>query len=352
MLKVLGAPARGAMGGLAAILIAAGTGGTAMAQTRADCEAGIATVKGRLAQATDGGQRAELSRALRHAERELGEDQYDECMEALEDVGITAAGGTTGGTAAGAVPKQRSVEEDERVGADPALPVSVEDAFVPGPGETDAKLRFFYDRVRPVTVGDDDDSRTFGRHLYTPEAEVEVGIVRGLSASVAANYSLGNAQEAKSGEVEFGAKWNFLPLQGLRPAITLSASVGVPYGYNNGSVDTTLTLYASQPLGSGADVPVLHANLSWVHAYDRDEDSRANRFIGVLGVAVPVAASTALVTDLVHEQQDEKGKVNRLVELGVRQVLPHDMVLGAGVGAGFGNSSTRFRALVGVQKGF
>lgn len=347
MRNLLGAPARGALSGLAAILIAAGTGGTAMAQTRTDCEAGIATVKGRLTQATDGGQRAELSRALRHAERELGEEQYDECMEALEDVGITTAGGT-----AASAPPQRPAEPDERVGADPGLPVTVEDAFVPSPGETEAKLRFFYDRVRPVTVGDDDDSRTFGRHLTTPEAEVEVGIARGLSASVVANYSLGNAQEAKSGEVEFGAKWNLLPLQGLRPAVTLGASVGVPYGYNNGPVNTALTLYVSQPLGSSADAPFLHANVSWVHAYDREEDDRANRFVGVLGVAVPVAASTALVTDLVHEQQDEKGKVNRLVELGVRQVLPHDMVLGAGVGAGFGNSSTRFRALVGLQKGF
>lgn len=84
--------------------------------------------------------------------------------------------------------------------------------------------------------------------------------------------------------------------------------------------------------------------------YDREEDSRANRLIGVLGVTAHVAISTTLVTDLFHEHQDEKGKVNRLVEFGVRQVLPHDRVLGAG--AGFGNSSTRFRAPGGLQKGF
>lgn len=256
------------------------------------------------------------------------------------------------GAAGSSAIAQGPAESDERIGADPGLPVTVEDAFVPAPGEADAKLRFFYDRLRPAAVGDGDDSRTFGRHLYTPGAEVELGIARGLAASVAADYSLGTAQEARSGEVDFGAKWNFLPMRGLGPAVTLGASVGVPYGYAHGPVSTTLTLYATQPLGRGADSPFLHANLGWTHAYDRGEDDRANRFFGVLGVSLPVAGATAVVADLVHEQLDEKGKLNQLVEVGLRQVLPHDLVLGVGVGAGFGNSSTRFRALVGLQASF
>ena len=65
----------------------------------------------------------------------------------------------------------------------------------------------------------------------------------------------------------------------------------MPYGYSNGnSVDTTLSLLGSQPLGSGADAPFLHRRiLSWTHTFNREEDNRANSFVGVLGIAVPVA---------------------------------------------------------------
>ena len=98
--------------------------------------------------------------------------------------------------------------------------------------------------------------------------------------------------------------------------------------------------------------PYLHANLSWIHTFNREEDNRANSFVGVLGVAVPVAESTAIVTDFAHEQLEQKGRINNLIEVGVRQEVPGDITLGAGVGAGVGGSVTKFRALVGVQKTF
>jgi hypothetical protein len=254
--------------------------------------------------------------------------------------------GTAGaGTAAESNPS----EPDERVNADYGLPVTVEDAFVPEPGETEAQLHFFYDHQRP---GSNDDKQ-FGRHLFTPEAEAEIGIISGLSATVKANYSLGDAEEAKGGEVSAGAKWNFLQFQDLRPALSLSGTVSVPYGYSaSSSVNTTLSLFGSQPLGRGADAPFLHVNLSWTHTFDREEDTRANSFMGVLGVAVPVAESTAIVADFAHEQLDEKGRIDNLIEVGVRQEVSNGLTLGAGVGAGVGGSVTNFRALVGVQESF
>jgi len=317
--------------------------GTAMAQTRTDCEAGISTAKRRLTETADADQRAKLTSVLRHAEQEAGEEQYDECMEALKDAGVTGEAG------AGASAEAGGRESDERINADSALPVTVEDAFVPSPGEAEAQLHFFYDHQRPSIDGD----KEYGRHLYTPEAEVEIGIVNGFSATIGTNYSLGNAEDAKSGEVEAGAKWNFLQLKDLRPALTLSGTVSVPYGYSSGnSVDTTLSLLGSQPLGSGANAPFLHANLSWTHTFNREEDNRANRFIGVLGVAVPVAESTAIIADVAHEQLEQKGRINNLIEVGVRQEVSNDITLGAGVGAGVGGSVTNFRALIGVQKSF
>jgi hypothetical protein len=276
------------------------------------------------------------------------ETEYDECLEAVEDAR---------GVVAGQAAAPRAREADNRLQADTNLPITVEDAFVERRGEVQATLGFDYERRRRVTLeGDGEDEeeagRRSGRHAFVTGAELEFGLGNGLAATIAADYALGDAAEVKNGELELGGKWNFLAQGDVIPALTLSASVSVPYGYQNDSPETTLGLLASKALGSGDNAPYLHANLFWIHAYNRDEDARANRYAAVLGLAVPVTSSTALMFDVVHEQDDDKGRIVNLVELGLRQLLPGGFVVGVGAGAGFGGSVTDFRALLGLQKEF
>jgi hypothetical protein len=322
--------------------------GAADAQTRAECEAGIDFIGRSLSGSTDIKQRGTLEKALRDARRELDEEEYDECLEAVEDARDALRGGT---------PDRASLfRADERLATDAALPVTVESAFLPNPGETEATLGLVYDRVRrtPREGGDDDEEAgSNGRHRFTPLAEIEHGFTRELSGSFGLAYRRGTTEDDLTGEAELGAKWNLSSPQELLPALTLSASVAAPFGFDNGGTwETTIALLASKPLGNGADAPYLHANLFWTHAYDRGEDDRANRFGAILGLAAPVAESTAIVVDVLHEQDEAKGAITNLAELGVRQLLPGDAVLGLGAGVGFGGSTTDFRVLLGVQKSF
>jgi hypothetical protein len=78
-----------------------------------------------------------------------------------------------------------------------------------------------------------------------------------------------------------------------------------------------LDLVPTKPLDLGGYVPYLHANFFVTHAFNRDAEARANRFTGVLGLALPILASTAVVFDLVHGQQEEKGRVENLAEIGI-----------------------------------
>jgi hypothetical protein len=331
---------------------ALGTGvlaaGAAEAQTRAECESGIDFIGQALAGSTDPKQRGELEKALRDAQRELGEEEYDECLEAVEDARDTL---TAGGSA-----RLPVFREDERLAAGPVLPVTVDNAFLPMPGETEVTLGLVYDRIRrTVREGseDDDEVRFNGRHRFTPLAEVEHGFTRELSGSLGLAYRRGTTDDDLSGEVELGAKWNLLAPQELLPALTLSVGAAAPYGFNNGGTyETTLALLASKPLGSGVDAPYLHANFFWTHAYHRGEDDRLNRVGAILGIAAPVAESTAVVVDLLHEQDDAKGGITNLAEIGLRQRLPGDAVIGIGTGVGFGGSTTDFRVLLGIQKSF
>jgi hypothetical protein len=326
----------------------------ARAQNRADCEGGIRFIKEALGAETRADVRDELAKALRDAERELGEGEYDECMEAVEDARDAA-----GGAPAAA---RRPREADERLQADDGLPVTIEDAFVPRRGEIETRLGFSYDRLRRFTLeteGDDDDDdgggatrKRSGRDQFVTDAEVEIGLGNGWGVMLGASYVVGNAEDVKNGELELGGKWNFLAQQEWFPALTISTEVSLPFGFRNDSTETTAGLLASKALGSGPDAPWLHANIFWIHAFNRDEDARANRFVAVLGATVPITASTALALDLVHGKDEEKGQITNLVEVGVRQMLPGGFRVGLGVGAGFGGSTTDFRALFGLQKEF
>ena len=87
--RVVAALRSGAFG---AVVLAAGAAG---AQTRAECEAGIEFVDRALAASTDPRQRGTLEKALRDARRELGEEEYDECLEAVEDARDALGGGAS-----------------------------------------------------------------------------------------------------------------------------------------------------------------------------------------------------------------------------------------------------------------
>jgi hypothetical protein len=76
-------PALRAWGVASALLLASIAG--AGAEERAECEAGIAFIRTELERAADGAKREALAKALREAEQELGESEFDECLEAVED---------------------------------------------------------------------------------------------------------------------------------------------------------------------------------------------------------------------------------------------------------------------------
>jgi hypothetical protein len=243
-------------------------------------------------------------------------------------------------------------EPDARLTTDPNVPITIDNAYTPGVGDIEMKLRGSYERVRRSSLGTDEAERS-RRHVFVPEAELEIGILPGVSLSATIAYQLGNADGSESGGVDFSGKWTFLESHYVLPALALSASVGAPFGYaNGGTVETTLGLLATKPLDFGGYVPYLHANVFVTHASNRDSETRANRYTGIIGLALPILASTALVLELVHGQQEEKGRVENLAEIGVRHLISDDWAVGVGVGKGFGGSPANFRALLGLQKSF
>ncbi|WP_342148857.1 hypothetical protein [Methylorubrum sp. SB2] len=57
----------------------------ALADDKTDCAAGIADIKAKVAGLAPDAVPQKLKKALRVAEREQGEGEFDECVEALDD---------------------------------------------------------------------------------------------------------------------------------------------------------------------------------------------------------------------------------------------------------------------------
>lgn len=66
--------------------------GPALADEAADCQAGIETIKAELAKNPADDVKTKLTKFLGDAEREAGEKEYDECLEAVEDAKEVAGG--------------------------------------------------------------------------------------------------------------------------------------------------------------------------------------------------------------------------------------------------------------------
>jgi hypothetical protein len=70
---------------VAAVALAMGAATPALADEAADCTAGIAFIEAEIAKKPAEKVLAALQEALNDAKREAGEQQYDECLEAVEE---------------------------------------------------------------------------------------------------------------------------------------------------------------------------------------------------------------------------------------------------------------------------
>ncbi len=228
------------------------------------------------------------------------------------------------------------------MGLSTEIPITVEDAAAIEKGDVSLKLRSTFDRLK----------LDGGRNRVNLDPEIEVGVANGLSLKANPAYRVGNADDTRQGDVKLSAEINLLEPKNGRLGISLEPLVDIPYGSGTMATEVGVIGRLTQPLGTSSRAPRLHVNLGWRRLIDPESDQRENRFLMVAGVNVAVGPATAVALDIVRDQQQERGKADNLVEVGVRHVIGDDLALGAGVGVGFGPDSPRYRVLVGVQRSF
>lgn len=211
----------------------------------------------------------------------------------------------------------------------------------------EAQGYFRYDRNRLGSGGSD---------LFQFAPRIEMGLFRNFQASIALPYRLGNAAEAKQGDVNIQGLYTFNNEGAVLPPLSLGLGAVQPYGYQNGGTETPVKFAATKSIGSfGASyIPCrLHLNAIWYHNYDplRTEDSRErrDRYLVGIGYSQPITNNATLVADIYRQELRGSKRAENMVEVGTRIQLTPPTVLTGSVGTGFADRSPAFRVLVGFQ---
>jgi hypothetical protein len=217
------------------------------------------------------------------------------------------------------------------------LPLTVIDT-APGTG-IQFQLFARYDRT----------SQNQDQTLLAPQ--LQWGFAKDWHLEVQSPFLIGDADRTGSGDIQVGLFWNFFkePQNSPLPSLAVHGLLIAPTGVGSDGLDTELELVATKTLTGGPSQDELHANVRWDHNSIPSSDERRDRFTFVAGYSRRLARQTILVADFVREQQLTRGEESNVVELGLLQGLGEHALISFGLGAGIGDDSPNFRALVGFQ---
>lgn len=226
----------------------------------------------------------------------------------------------------------------------PNYPVEIEDALPVPLGAFTLQLdqRFTRDRGMGTTTD-----------LGQPEAVFKLGAAKGLQLDFSPSYSYGSSANADRGFATVDALYQVTEDKGLRPDLAVHAYYQAGYGHGGPSDQTILRGLLTKRLGSDAQAPRLHLNVSWTRVLSPEADARADQWSVGVGYSMLVLKDTALVADVVHSQRPDRGDPDQtLVDLGLIHQFSPAWSVSFGAGGGVSASSPEGRVFVGLQRTF
>ena len=200
----------------------------------------------------------------------------------------------------------------------------------------------------------DDD----GGDLLFVEPQLQYGFADNFHVEVTYPIIAGSGDRTGAGDVIVAGLYRFYdetspgfgdsPL----PSMAVKGEVELPTGVGSDGVDFTLRYVATKTLTHAAPQDRLHLNLAWTHNTAAASDERHNFFSAVLGYSRKLDEETAVLADVVREQQEEDGADATIVEAGLIRQLTENVTLSGGLGFGLGEDSPDFRATFGFQYSF
>ena len=225
----------------------------------------------------------------------------------------------------------------DHLNIDEGLPAEVEDAYPIALRGREFQTALRYERT------DDHEDR------FVIDPRLEVGFAPNWEGKLSVPVYAGSADRTDSGNVGLETLYNFNTEGLVLPAFALSARADLPTGQEAAGIDTTLKFIATRTLFKSLPDRV-HLNVAWKHNAGARSEQRRDLYRIIIGYSRPLDADTVLVADFVREQEMERKHEANIFEVGLRRQITPLTVIAAGVGAGVGDESPDFRALLGLQR--
>lgn len=219
------------------------------------------------------------------------------------------------------------------------LPTQVEDAYPIAFRGREFQTAMRYDRT------DDHEDR------FVIDPRIEIGFAPNWQAKISVPFYLGSADRTDSGNVGLEALYNFNAEGLFLPAFAMSARADFPTGKDAAGVDTMLKAIMTKSI-TRTGLDRIHLNVAWKHNAGARSEQRDDLYRVIVGYSRRLDADTVVIADFIREQEIERKKEANVFELGVRRQLTPLTLITAGVGAGVGDESPEFRAMLGFQKSF
>lgn len=229
--------------------------------------------------------------------------------------------------------------------ADPqgVTPVHLEEAVAVRPGtiELQAGSRYTLDRHNGA-----------GKHLATFYPQAKIGVVGGLELDLAAPYRIGSQSGGNAGNGSFAVLYDFDNQTRYVPRLAARVSYLPSYGSGDDTQRYVVQGVATKWLGGTERAPRLHFNLVWNHLAQRSSTQRTDWMEVGVAYSQLVGERTAAVVGVTHGAKSSSGQNQTIADVGLRHEIGSSWLVSAGVGAGVGQESPAFRALLVLQKSF
>ncbi len=217
------------------------------------------------------------------------------------------------------------------------LPVRLKDAFVTEPGAVALQYG-----SRTSVAGD-------GRYSLRGGPALKLGLPGRFELSLAPLRQYGDASSVHGGLVGMELEWNVNRQTRVVPAFLIALIRQQPYGGGHQGPHEAIQLVATKSLGAGRAAPRLGMEIAWTHSAGVTERERPRRWLAGLVTSRLIGPKTALVLDLVRQQQDRRDQTSTFLDAGVNHVIGRSMTLSGGLGPGLVKDVVSVRVFAGIK---
>ncbi|HXH74743.1 MAG TPA: hypothetical protein VNJ08_07240 [Bacteriovoracaceae bacterium] len=189
------------------------------------------------------------------------------------------------------------------------------------------------------------------RHVHRPN--LRYGVTEQLQLDAMATLFSG-VDEEQSGEIDIGGLYqisrsnNWVPIFAINPLFTF------PTGKGSKGEDFQYKIIMSSTIKGTPDAPVTQVHLNVNHSYndERKFQERLHQLAYAIGFAHRLSPNTALIADIIREEETTKNETTDVLEIGIHQSLGGGFQTGIGIGAGLSKESPSWTGVLGLEKQF